>query len=174
MTRILILTGFILSFSGVFSQKVWKITEQESSITFTKVDDEVQGKLTGLKATIQLDLDNASLGKLTASIPLKTLRTDDSERDSHLMTDEFFHQKKFPEILFESTSIFKTKSGFLAKGTLTIKDISRDVVMPFVYDAKLKKFIGRIKLHTAHYGVMGKPAAEDAWNTVVRIEVKAI
>ncbi len=174
MTRIFILTGIFLSFSGAFSQKIWKIAEQESSITFTKVDDKVQGKLKGLKATVMLDLDNASTGKLTASIPLKTLRTDDSERDSHLMTDEFFHQKKFPEILFESKSIIKTESGFLAEGTLTIKDVTRNVLMPFVYDEKLKKFIGRIKLHTAHYGVMGKPAAEDAWNTVVRIEVKAI
>lgn len=155
------------------AQKSWKVDPVKSEISFNKFDDDVVGSISGLKAEIKLDLENPAGGSIKASVDVKTLSTGISDRDDHLMEDDFFGQKGNPQIVFQSSKIIKTKSGFLAYGKLTIKGITLDVQMPFVYDADKTMFVGRIKIHTGNFGVMGDKSAEGEFNTVVRLNILA-
>jgi polyisoprenoid-binding protein YceI len=159
---------------GMYAQKTWKVDNQKATVVFTKFDDEVQGTLSGLKAVVKLDMDKPETGSITATVESKTLNTGTSDRDSHLHTDEYFAVAKYPAMKFTSTSMVKTESGYLATGELTIKDVTHPVKMPFFYDEAQKAFVGRIKIHTGHYGIMGEPTPEDDFNTVIRITLPAL
>jgi polyisoprenoid-binding protein YceI len=167
-------TVLLLVCAAAFSaqgQKTWKVDASKSTIAFNKFDDDVIGSVSGLKADVKMDLDNPSKGFLKASVDVLTLETGIADRDDHLMEDDFFAQKGNPQIVFESTSIVKTESGYLATGTITIKGVSKQVVMPFIFDAEKSLFVGRIKIHTADFGVMGDKANDGDYNTVVRLNI---
>jgi len=63
---------------------------------------------------------------------VNSVDTKNERRDGHLRTDDFFNAEKWPHITFTSSEIESTgENEFVAKGTLTIKDISQEVELPF-------------------------------------------
>ena len=69
---------------------------------------------------------------MTAVIRSASLTTDNAQRDKHLNSPEFFDTAKYPEIRFQSTSVRKESDDkYVAMGTLTIRDVSKQVEIPF-------------------------------------------
>ena len=68
---------------------------------------------------------------------MTSLNTQNNYRDSHLKDKaEFFDVTKFKTATFEASEITKTEGGeyaYSAKGKLTLKGITKDVVMNFNY-----------------------------------------
>ncbi len=170
--RLLIFTCCLMP-TFVWGQKTWNLDLAKAEVRFNKFDDEVEGKIKGLKASVKMDLDDPSKGSIMASVDAATLNTGISDRDQHLRTDEFFHVSRFPLMEFKSSSIIKTPSGYLAKGSLTITNVTKEVYMPFIYQEEENRFVGRMRIHSAHFGVMGDEAKDDDYNIVVRITLPA-
>ncbi len=75
----------------------------------------------------------------TSSVDLvlnaKSVNTQNTMRDDHLRSADFFAAEAFPQIRFVSTSIEKGegKYAYVAVGKLTIKDVTKDIRLPFNY-----------------------------------------
>jgi polyisoprenoid-binding protein YceI len=133
-------------------------TVTHSAITF-KVKNMgigVDGSVGGLQATIQFNPKNLAAASFDALVDVKTLTTDNSMRDDHLKSDEFFDVPHYPKILLKSIAI-KHKSGnkYTGEFNLTIKNKTRTVEIPFTYTSKgaLSEFNGGFSINRLDYGL---------------------
>lgn len=62
------------------------------------------------------------------AIEAGSIETNDTQRDTHLKSPDFFEVEKFPLISFKSTSIMKVDAkAYQLSGDLTIRDITKPV-----------------------------------------------
>jgi polyisoprenoid-binding protein YceI len=61
---------------------------------------------------------------------------------------DFFDTARFPEAVFESNRIEKTGTGYVAHGRLTIRDITREIDLPFAVTGRFEKADDKGKLET--------------------------
>jgi polyisoprenoid-binding protein YceI len=158
MKKTIIVSLSLLMFAGAFTlSNLWKVVKGKSvTINFKLNQEGTIGTFTGVDATIDFDEKNLVKSKITASIDVKTINTKNSKRDDHLRTVDYFDAEKYPKILFNSTSIENTNSGFLAKGKLTIKDQTQDIEVPFTFEKNKKgkaSFKGNMLVSPFKYGI---------------------
>jgi len=114
------------------------------------------GSLGGLKANIEFNPANLAASSIQASVDVNTINTDNSSRDDHLKSDDFFDAARYPSITMRSVS-FRHRSGnhFSGQFNLTIKNRSRLIEVPFTYtekdNARLLK--GSFKINRLDFGV---------------------
>ncbi len=106
----------------------------------------VRGRFAGgVTGTIHLDAKDITKSSVTANIKTETIDTDNSSRDKDLRSASFFDVEKYPEIKFQSTSIQRRGDDYVAVGNLTIKDVTKQVELPFTLtqaEARGKKKLG--------------------------------
>lgn len=131
-------TAFIcLLFSAVTitaqSAKHWNIDKTHASVNFG-IDhffSEVTGKFKEFDGNINFDPANLGASNATFTIKVASVNTDEKDRDDHLQSADFFDASKFPTMKFVSTKFEKKSDAqYLVHGKLTIKDITKDVVLP--------------------------------------------
>lgn len=133
----------------------------------------VHGSFTGLEATIHFDEKNLSGSSVTASIDAKTVSTGVGLRNSDLRNkEEWLNTDKYPRITFKSTKIEKSADGFKASGDMTIKDVTKPVVIPFTFTNKDASglFKGEFKIKREDYKV-GKPGGSVGSDVTIMLSV---
>ncbi|GAB3295772.1 YceI family protein [Hymenobacter humi] len=147
---------------------------QEADIRF-KISNAglpVNGTFSGLEATIQFDPAHLEQARIRASVPVSTINTGIALRDRDLQKPTYFDAARYPTITMESTSFQKTgPNQYEGLFKLTIKDVQREVKMPFTVSAD-HKFEGKMRLNRLDYHV-GKKNLIMANNVDVTIRVKA-
>ena len=92
------------------------------------------------------------------SIKTESINTDNESRDEHLKEDGYF-DVKYPLIRYSSSSIRATgkKDSYETRGTLTIKETSREISIPFqaVKNGNGWSFTGGFIMNRKDYGVGG-------------------
>jgi polyisoprenoid-binding protein YceI len=91
----------------------------------------VTGKFTRFEASVLYDVDDPSRWTLEASIEAASVDTGIDERDEDLRGPDFFDTENHPRILFESDAIQRRGDEFVARGTLTIRGVAREIELPF-------------------------------------------
>jgi polyisoprenoid-binding protein YceI len=81
-----------------------------------------------------------------------------AQLETHLKSDDFFNVEKFPEAKFELLSFTpaKTAGEFVAKGKLTIRDVTKDFTFPVklsVEGQNMLRVTGNITFNRADYNV---------------------
>lgn len=74
------------------------------------------------------NLENASFD---VRIPAGTFKTNNKSRDKDLKSPKYFYVEKYPDIHFKSSKVDKKDGKYLATGTLTMRDVSKTVTLPF-------------------------------------------
>lgn len=159
MKKIHILTiAIIVLLTSAFTVSIlWKADEKKSTVNF-EISDK-KGTFSNLTSSINFDKSNLKDSKITASIDVKTLKAGNERLEAHLLSPDFFEAEKFPKITFTSTEINSSATGFIAKGTLNIKDSTKVIELPFTFteDGKDKAtFSGTMTVMAGDYGVMKK------------------
>lgn len=120
------------------------------------------GDLTGLKGTIKYDKSKPSSSSANVTVNVSTIDTDNSRRDKHLVSDDYFDVAKFPLIHLVSTKIETTTSAgnLLFTGMLTIKDVTKNIQFPFTVTPKDGGYLfeGNFTIDRRVYGVGGNSA----------------
>jgi polyisoprenoid-binding protein YceI len=77
------------------------------------------------------NIDQGDLSKmnLQVEIDVSSIDTGDKKRDTHLNSADFFDSKKFPKMTFKSTKVEADGEGYKVTGDLTIKDVTKAVVL---------------------------------------------
>ena len=112
---------------------LWNIDTTHTGIHFSvrhMVIAKVRGSFQQFSGTLTLDEENLAASAVSVRIDTASINTGVSQRDNHLRSPDFFDVEKFPAITFESTKVEKgSGTGLRVTGKLTIRDITREVVL---------------------------------------------
>jgi len=112
----------------------WNIDPAHSNISFevTHFFTPVSGKFEEYSSEIYFDPGNLSESSIDVEIKVNSINTGNQKRDNHLRSGDFFNAAEYPVITFSSDEIAKTGANtFVARGSLTIKDVTKKVELPF-------------------------------------------
>jgi polyisoprenoid-binding protein YceI len=151
-----LLLGLLLV--GLPAAAQWKINPAGSTVAF-KIKNAgitVDGKFTEFAATLLFDPVNGT-GKFTGVIQAKSINTGINARDNHLRKAEYFDVASYPTLTFTGTGITKKGNGYIAKGNLTIKDVTQAVEIPFTFQEANQEgtFTGTLRIDRRTYHVGG-------------------
>jgi polyisoprenoid-binding protein YceI len=94
----------------------------------------VRGAFNDFEGTAHLDGDDPTKSSASVSIEVASVDTRQPQRDDHLRTNDFFDAATYPKITFVSTSVEKLdEETFRMTGDLTIKNVTKSVVVDFEY-----------------------------------------
>lgn len=166
------LTLVISAFTIVTNK--WNVKTEGAVISFELPNEGTKGTFSGLQASIEFDEKDPAASKITASVDAKTINTGNEQRDKHLRTADFFDVDKYPTITFTSTKIVPSDNGFTAQGTLTMKDTTKNVEIPFTFENKGNEgvFKGRLSILSGEYGIMKRSKTDkDQVNLSIEVPV---
>jgi len=88
-------------------------------------------------------------------------------RDGHLKSDEFFGAENFPTMNFVSTRFDSKGDGaFELGGNLTIRDVTKEVVLDVVYGGQMVDFYGNTKAGFEISGAINRKEFGLTWDAV--------
>lgn len=98
--------------------------------------------------------------KFTAKID--SINTNNSDRDTHLKSDDFFNASAYPELTFKSKSF----DGELLIGDLTIRDVTREVTLEVDFNGVAVDSYGQTKAGFEITGEINRKDFNLNWNVV--------
>jgi polyisoprenoid-binding protein YceI len=119
---------------AAFAADEYKIDPAHSSANFSvkhMAINTVHGRFSKVSGVIAFDEAHPENSKVVADIEVPSVSTDNDMRDKHLKSADFFDAEKYPKIHFESTQIEKRGDQWVAIGNLTMKDVTKQVELPF-------------------------------------------
>lgn len=163
----------------------YKIDAAHSDISF-KVKHLMIATATGLfktfDATVEIDEENFEHAQVSFEADVDSVDTKNEQRDAHLKSDDFFNAEQYPKLTFKSTKIEKASdSEFTMTGDLTIRDITKPVVLNVEFNGKVidpwgmerMGFEANGKINRKEYGLKWSSVTE-AGSLVVADDVKLV
>jgi polyisoprenoid-binding protein YceI len=94
----------------------------------------VRGQFTKFSGDVYFDPANPGKSKFDFVVKVDSIDTKIGKRDTHLRSPDFFDAKRFPEMVFKSSKVTKVGGNrYIVDGKLTIKDVTKDLVLEFDY-----------------------------------------
>lgn len=124
----------------------WKSDPMHSQVNFSVQHlsiTNVTGRFGPVNATLVYDSDDVAKSSLDVTIDVTGINTGVAMRDGDLKSPNFFDVAKYPTATFKSTSVSRGGDGLVVKGNLTIKGITKPVVLNV--DGPTKQVIGMDK-----------------------------
>jgi polyisoprenoid-binding protein YceI len=107
----------------------------------------VRGRFGKVQGSMNLDEKDITKSSVTATIDAASIDTDEPKRDEHLRSPDFFDVQKYPTLTFKSTRVQRMKNGLKVTGDLTIRDVTRPVVLEVEGPTKpVKDPYGNVKI----------------------------
>lgn len=110
----------------------WVIDKTHSELTFSirHLIGRVSGTFSDWSGTIVADPKNLSYGSVEVTINTASINTNNERRDNDLRTNEaLFSVDRFPAMTFKSTKVEQKGDALKVYGTLTIRDVTKPVVL---------------------------------------------
>jgi polyisoprenoid-binding protein YceI len=111
----------------------WRVDSQNSGANFAvrhMLVSTVRGQLGPISGTVWYDGKDVSSIRADITIDVKKLTTGNTDRDTHLRTDDFFNADKYPVITFKSKRIVPGNGEhFKMVGDLKIRDVTKEVTL---------------------------------------------
>lgn len=146
----------------------WVIDPMHSEVLFKikhLVISTVTGSFRKFEGKIVSEGDDFTNAKVSLSIDVKSVDTNQAQRDEHLQSGDFFEADKYPKINFESTSFVKTGGGdYKMKGDLTMKDVTKPVELTIEYGGSEDNGHGILKHGFEVTGTVNRKEFGMSWN----------
>ena len=145
------LAAIVVLFASAFTafqSMDWKISDNYS-VKFDGGDP--SGEFKGLKGTISFDPGNLKDSKFEVSIDVASINTGNGMKNTHAKSAMWLDAEKFPLISFTSKEITKGTSGYVAKGTLDMHGVQKEITLPFTFDGNV--FTGSISINRMDYNI---------------------
>lgn len=150
----------------------WVIDNAHSGIHFSvkhMMISTARGVFEKFSGTVDADEQNPTAAKVDVQIDVASINTRDEKRDAHLRSPDFFDAEQYPYITFKSKRVEQTDSthGKLV-GDLTIKDVTKEVVLNFEFEGQAKSpwgttsagFSAETKINRKDFGLNWNVALE--------------
>lgn len=120
--------------SGAHAAELSRMAQEKSRITFSgkQMGVPVDGSFRKFDAQIQIDPDKPGNGKARVDIDLASINAGSDEAETEIRRATWLNIAAFPTASFVASNIRPLGAGrYEARGTLTIKGISRNAIVPF-------------------------------------------
>jgi len=144
-------------------------THSEAAFQVRHLISKVRGRFTDFDGAIAFDEAEPQRSTVSFTIQADSIDTGVADRDAHLRSTDFFAVDQYPTITFRSTAIApKGNDEFLVTGDLTMRGVTRQVVIPVSYlgaavdpwgNQKIA-FEGEVSLNRKDYGLTWNAALE--------------
>ncbi|WP_017587330.1 YceI family protein [Nocardiopsis ganjiahuensis] len=114
----------------------WKIDTAHSIVGFSvrhMMVSKVRGRFEKFDATLTVPEDPTK-ASVEATIDAGSINTDNSDRDNHVRSADFFETDNYPDFIFRSTGIEAKGEDFVLKGELTIKKKTRPIELSLEFN----------------------------------------
>jgi polyisoprenoid-binding protein YceI len=168
---------------GPSAPSVWQIDNTHSGVGFQirHFVSKVRGRFKEVKGTITADESAWQNGQVVVEIATASISTDNDRRDTHLRSSDFFAADSFPTIRFRSTRIERTGDSAKIYGDLTIRGVTKPIVLDGTFNGLMKSsqgdrvgFEASTTVNRLDYGVKWNRAVEAGGAMLgddVRIEI---
>lgn len=127
----------------------------------------VSGWFEDFNGTFVVD-DKNVLNGIEAEIMTKSINTKIEKRDTHLRSADFFEVETYPTMKFKSISVEpKGVSGYLVKGELTIKNITKIVGLEGEFNGPVKDPWGNERAAIVLNGEINRKDFGLNWNKMI-------
>lgn len=163
---------------------VWDVDPSHSNVEFVvrHMFTKMRGRFGEFSGTIELGED-LSDSKAEGSIAAASIDTSNADRDAHLRSPDFFDAESHPSLSFRSTGVRPGGDGLLLDGELTIKGVTRPVVLDVEFTGwaadpfggERAGFSARTEIDREDYGLTWNVALETGGVLVgrkIRIELE--
>lgn len=148
------------------------VDRSHSSIQFEvkhMMVSKVRGQFDAYTATVTANsLDDLTTAAFQFSFDVSSVNTNNTDRDDHLRSVDFFDVAQHPTIDFSSTSITRSGDTYHITGNLTIKQITNEVTFQLQYNGKgtnpwgveVYGFEGEATINRENFGLTWNQALE--------------
>lgn len=149
----------------------WAIDPTHSEIGFKvkhMMFTNVSGKFNEFDASIENEDDHFETSKISFSAEINSVDTNNADRDNHLRSADFFDVDTFPKLSFVSTGIKKiTEGDYQISGDLTIKNVTKNIVLETEYSGLMKDPWGNTKAGLSLSGKINRKDFGLTWNAAL-------
>ncbi|MCA0387073.1 MAG: YceI family protein [Bacteroidetes bacterium] len=153
------------------AKSTWSIDPTHSEIGFKvkhMMFTNVSGKFNSFEATIQNEDDKFETSNISFSADVNSISTNNTDRDNHLRSADFFDVEKFAKLSFVSTGIVKVdENNFKVSGDFTIKDVTKNITLDAEYSGLMKDPWGNTKAGFALEGKINRKDFGLTWNAAL-------
>lgn len=126
----------------------WNIDPAHTRASFTvrhMMISWVNGEFDKITGTVNFDPQNPAHTDVDIQIDAASINTRDEQRDAHLKSPDFLDAEKFPYLTFKSKKVeVLGDNRARLTGDLTIRDITREVVLEVEYAGMVKSPWGNL------------------------------
>lgn len=112
------------------NQGKWVLDPTHSEIQFKVkhlVISTVTGTFKSFESALTTAQDDFSDAEIGFSIAVDSIDTNQTDRDNHLKSADFFDAAQFPTIDFKSSKFSKNGDDYTLEGDITVKDITKPI-----------------------------------------------
>lgn len=127
----------------------------------------VSGKFGIYDATIATEDDNFENAVIEFSADIDSINTNNTDRDNHLKSGDFFDAENHPKLTFKASSFAKDGEDYELTGDLTLRGVTKSVKFPVEFSGLMKDPWGNTK---AGLNISGKINRKDwglNWNSAL-------
>jgi polyisoprenoid-binding protein YceI len=136
----------------------WSVVADDSAVAFTgtQLGADFTGTFEDFTATIAFSPDDLANSSVTVLIDIASANTENADRDSQIVSPDWFDAAQWPTAKFETKSFIAVADDkYEAVADLTIRDVTREVVLPFdlTIDGNTAKAVGSVTIKRTDFGV---------------------
>ena len=148
----------------------WAIDPTHSEIGFKvkhMMFTNVSGTFAAYDATITTEDDNFENANFEFSANIDSISTNNTDRDNHLKSADFFDADNFPKLTFKASSFTKDGDDYEITGDLSIKEVTKPVKLPVEFSGLMKDPWGNTKAGLNIYGKINRKDWGLNWNSAL-------
>ena len=133
----------------------WAIDPTHSEIGFKvkhMMFTNVSGKFGTYDATITTEDDNFENASFEFSADIDSINTNNTDRDNHLKSGDFFDAENHPKLTFKASSFTKDGDDYELTGDLTLRGITKSVKFPVEFE-KVDFLFSTTSISTSSVGI---------------------
>lgn len=150
--------------------RTFSIDQAHSEVLFQvrHLITKVRGRFSDFAGTITFDAERPERSSVALTIQATSIDTNQADRDTHLRSDDFFSVAQFPTVTFTSSAI-SARGGdrYEVTGDLSIRGITKSIVLPVVYLGTAKDPWGNEKLAFETEIVINRKDFGLTWNAAL-------
>jgi polyisoprenoid-binding protein YceI len=161
----------------------WNLESSHSELTFKvrhMMISNVSGSFKQFSSTLTTEDEDINSAKVTFTIDVDSISTNNDQRDGHLKSEDFFDAANHPQITFASTKVEKVDGdNYKVHGDLTVRGTTKQIAVDVEFGGIVKDPWGYIragftatgKINRKEYGLHWS-AVTEAGGLVVSDDVK--
>jgi polyisoprenoid-binding protein YceI len=147
----------------------WTIDRSHSELSFRvrHLTGRVRGYFKEWSGTVTADPDDLAKGSVAVEVKTASINTEQEKRDAHLRSADFFDVENYPTMSFISTRVELNGKDIAITGDLTIKGVTKPVVMKGTFNGRITDPMGRERLGFEASATIDRREFGLTWNKAV-------